>query len=114
MTVLAIGLDAAEGSVVRPPAAAGELPEIASLIRSGAWRSVSANEIAGSGGLWPTFLTGSGAAEHGVYGEWVWDSRQMAMRRPSQAGLVPSDSRWSGPLGLLGVPGGWRPGRREG
>jgi predicted AlkP superfamily phosphohydrolase/phosphomutase len=112
--VLAIGLDAAEGSLIRRLADAGELPEIAALIRAGLWSTLRASELAGSGGIWPTFVSGRPAPEHGVYGEWVWDPRQMAMRRPRLERLVPLHKTHDAPVGMFGVPAAWPSGREDG
>ncbi len=104
MTVLAIGLDAAEGSLIRRLAAEGELPRIAELIRDGAWSPIRADQAGGSGGIWPTFVSDRLPAEHGIYGEWVWDPTQMAVGRPPLGELTAVGDRWPGPLGLFGVP----------
>src|SRR4051812_23374636 len=114
VTVLAICLDAAEAGLVRRLADAGELPEIASLIRAGTWSTIPADVASGSGGLWPTFLSGRPASEHGVYGEWAWDPHEMRMRRPEIAALARLDRGFDETLGMFGVPTAWPTGRTAG
>ena len=65
--LIAIGMDAAPGTLVRRWAAEGELPVIAELLRTGA----SAHLRSPAGHLpesvWPTLLTGTGPGTHGFY-----------------------------------------------
>lgn len=81
--VLAIGLDAAEATLVRRMIDGGELPALRSLLDRGAWNSVSSPGQYSSGAVWPTFYSGRPASDHGLYARWNWDPAQM---RPTYTG----------------------------
>src|SRR6266566_8233515 len=72
--LLAIGIDAAEGSFVRRLIEEGELPALSSLLgdHRSRWLSVRSPAHIGSGAVWPTFMTGDEASSHGIYSEWSW------------------------------------------
>lgn len=78
--VLAIGLDAAEPTVIERMIKDGELPVLSALLDNGTWSSVESPAKYGSGVVWPTFFTGTDASEHGQYTHWAWDSSAMALR----------------------------------
>jgi hypothetical protein len=87
--VLAIGLDAAEPSLVRRLVRAGRLPHLARLGAAGAWGAVRSPAPLGSGAVWPTFLSGTPPEVHGIHGEWLWDPAGLRVVRPAPEGLVP-------------------------
>src|SRR5215813_7958809 len=62
-----LGMDAASSPLIRKWAAAGELPAIASLIKSGFSASVATPLGVLEGGIWPTFLTSMSPARHGMF-----------------------------------------------
>ena len=62
-----IGMDAASSPLIRKWAAAGELPAIASLIKSGFSATVATPLGVLEGGIWPTFLTSMSPARHGMF-----------------------------------------------
>jgi predicted AlkP superfamily phosphohydrolase/phosphomutase len=76
-----IGLDAAELSFVREHAAS--LPVLARLLTgpgtSAKPLASTASRLAGS--VWPTFYTGAGPGEHGIYHHLQWDAAAMRLRR---------------------------------
>ena len=65
--LLAIGFDAAAGTLVRRWAEAGELPVMANLIGTGASARLSSLVDLLPESAWPTLLTGCEPATHGVY-----------------------------------------------
>lgn len=87
--VLAVGVDAAEPSLVRRMIEDGELPAMKRLLERGAWMSVESPAEIGSGAVWPTFVTGKEAREHGIYGEWCWQAETMSLARFSGRSLKP-------------------------
>ena len=87
--VLAIGIDAAEPTLVRQWIARGELPELRALLESGGWGEVRSPAHIGSGAVWPTFMTGTGPEEHGVYSVLPWDPGTMALVRLTTDRLRP-------------------------
>lgn len=78
--VLAIGLDAAEPTLLERMIADGELPTLAKLLAGGTWSRVTSPAGYGSGTVWPTFFTGTDAAEHGQYTHWGWDPATMSLQ----------------------------------
>ncbi|HEX8844404.1 MAG TPA: alkaline phosphatase family protein [Pyrinomonadaceae bacterium] len=106
--VLAIGIDAAEPSLARRLIDRGEMPALKRLEERGAWKRVESPAHVGSGAVWPTFITGKDAREHGVYGEWCWQPRTMGIERYSGHGLTPfwkSLAREEGmTVGIFDVP----------
>ena len=87
--VLAIGIDAAESTVVRKLIEQNELPTLKSLLAGGKWLEVRSPSPIGSGAVWPTFLTGSEPAAHGIYSEWKWLPETMNLRRYEGHHLTP-------------------------
>lgn len=88
-TTLAIGIDAADGRLVRRLAGEGHLPSLARLAAHGRWGTVTSPAPLGSGAVWPTFTTGLPPEAHGLYGEYAWDASAMRLRRPSFDQLDP-------------------------
>jgi predicted AlkP superfamily phosphohydrolase/phosphomutase len=80
-SVLAIGIDAAESTLVRRMIDQNELPAIGSLLAGGKWLEVRSPSSIGSGTVWPTFLTGEEPGVHGIYSEWKWLPATMNLRR---------------------------------
>ena len=64
--VVAIGIDAAESTLVRRLVERGDLPVLQSLAAGGVWGPVTSPASISSGALWPSFLTGRPPAEHGL------------------------------------------------
>lgn len=103
--VVAIGIDAAEPTLVRRLVERGDLPVLQSLTAGGVWGPVISAPI-GSGAVWPTLLTGRPPAEHGLYGEWLWRPDAMGLARTSWDHLQPfwlTDESW-GRTVILDVP----------
>lgn len=103
--ILAIGIDAAEATVVRRLIEQGELPSLRSLLGDnarGRWFSVRSPAHIGSGAVWPTFITGDEPTSHGVYSEWIWRPHTMSLSRYHGRHLTPF---WK-PLAQQGIPVG--------
>ena len=77
--VLAIGLDAAQPSLLQAMLADGELPTLQELREEGSWSRVESRAEYGSGVVWPTFFTGTDPTEHGQYTHWGWDPSAMSL-----------------------------------
>lgn len=88
-TVLAIGIDAAESTLVRRLLEQNELPALRSLLGEGKWLDLCSPALIGSGTVWPTFLTGEEPTAHGIYSEWKWLPEKMNLRRYEGRHLVP-------------------------
>ena len=87
--VLAIGIDAAESTLVREMIDRGELPALSALLATGKWLEVRSPSTIGSGTVWPTFLTGEDPTAHGIYSEWKWLPETMSLRRYEGHHLTP-------------------------
>jgi predicted AlkP superfamily phosphohydrolase/phosphomutase len=105
--LLAIGIDAAEGTLVRALIERGEMPALESLLAQGQWLRVRSTAHIGSATVWPTFVTGQDPAVHGVYSEWGWRPDTMSLERYHGRHLTPF---WKGliereiPVGVFDVP----------
>jgi predicted AlkP superfamily phosphohydrolase/phosphomutase len=87
--VLAIGIDAAEGPLVKQLIDQGEMPALKSLLADGEWLRVQSPAHIGSGAVWPTFITGDEPVRHGVYSEWSWRPETMSLSRYHGRRLTP-------------------------
>jgi predicted AlkP superfamily phosphohydrolase/phosphomutase len=85
--VLAIGIDAAEPSLVR--AELDSLPNLARILNGGTWSRVVSPAHIGSGTVWPTFFTASDPEQHGVHSEWSWHADSMTLRWHDDGALEP-------------------------
>jgi predicted AlkP superfamily phosphohydrolase/phosphomutase len=88
-SVLAIGIDAAEATLVQHMIEQHELPALGSLLAEGKWLEVRSPAPIGSGAVWPTFLTGEEPTAHGIYSEWKWLPETMSLRRYEGHHLTP-------------------------
>ncbi len=105
--VLAIGIDAAESTLVREMIEQDELPSLKSLLAEGRWLEVQSPSPIGSGAVWPTFLTGEEPAAHGIYSEWKWLPDTMNLRRYEGHHLTPFWKAWAEQgvsVGVFDVP----------
>ncbi len=87
--VVAIGLDAAAPEWIRRLIDRGSMPNLAALLSQGRWLEIESGADIGSGAVWPTFITGTDAAIHGIYGEWVWQPSTMDITRYRGSELDP-------------------------
>ena len=105
--VLAIGLDAAEPTLIRELIEQGEMPALKALLEQGKWLRVESPASVGSGSVWPTFITGEDPSLHGVYGEWCWRPATMSLERYRGDDLIPFWKRLVDnglTVGILDVP----------
>ena len=105
--VLAIGIDAAESTLVRQMIEQNELPALASVLADGKWLEVRSPSLIGSGCVWPTFLTGEEPTVHGIYSEWKWLPKTMSLRRYEGHQLTPfwkSLAQQEVSIGVFDVP----------
>jgi predicted AlkP superfamily phosphohydrolase/phosphomutase len=87
--VLAIGLDAAEASLVRQLIDQQKLPALSSLLETGRWLNIKSPAEIGSGTVWPTLMSGTNPGTHGVYSEWSWRPEAMELTRFDGATITP-------------------------
>jgi predicted AlkP superfamily phosphohydrolase/phosphomutase len=87
--VLAIGIDAAEPSLIRSHVEAGDMPVLRRLLEEGTWSSVVSPAPIGSGTVWPTFFTGAEPASHGIHSDWCWRPEEMSLVRYDDSRLTP-------------------------
>ena len=107
LRVLAIGIDAAEPTLIRKLIDEGELPSLRGLLTRGVWGEVRSPADIGSGAVWPTFMTGTGPLDHGIYSVLPWDSHAMSLVRLSTDHLTPfwaALSQEGHAVGILDVP----------
>ena len=105
--VLAIGIDAAESTLVRQLIQQNELPALKSLLANGQWLRVQSPAHIGSGAVWPTFMTGTEPTTHGVYSEWSWQPETMSLNRYNGNHLTPfwkSLTQQKVRIGIFDVP----------
>ena len=88
-SVLAIGIDAAESTLVRQLIEQNEMPALKALLDGGQWFRVQSPAPIGSGTVWPTFITGVEPTTHGVYSEWSWQPGVMGLSRYHGRQLTP-------------------------
>ena len=74
---IAIGIDAAEPTLVQAQIEFGALPVLGRLAGEGDWCRVKSPSDIGSGCVWPTFLTGTPALHHGIYSHQPWYADRM-------------------------------------
>lgn len=105
--VLAIGIDAAESTLVRKLIDESEMPALKALLDDGQWLRVHSPAPIGSGTVWPTFITGAEPTTHGMYSEWIWKPDVMSLSRyhgrhlrPFWKEQIPADLR----IGIFDVP----------
>jgi len=75
--VLAIALDSAEPSLVERWMGDGILPNLRRLVSNGAYGRLDSPAGWLAGSPWPTFYTGTGPAEHGLYESTQWNAGRM-------------------------------------
>jgi len=106
-SVLAVGIDAAESTVVRQMIEHDEMPALRSLLAEGQWLVVRSPAPIGSGAVWPTFLTGEDPTVHGIYSEWKWLPETMSLGRYEGRHLTPfwqSLAQQGVSIGVFDVP----------
>lgn len=98
--VLAIGIDAAEISLVENWMDEGCLPTLHKLRQEGAYGPLASSAEWLVGSPWPSFYTSTPPNEHGMYHYLIWRPEKMVTERPSMA-WMPLKPFWRD-LGTLG------------
>jgi predicted AlkP superfamily phosphohydrolase/phosphomutase len=65
--VLIVGLDGATLDLIEPWAAAGDLPNLARLMRAGAWGRLRSTNPPATFPAWTSLMTGVNPGKHGIY-----------------------------------------------
>lgn len=108
--LLVIGIDAASGSLVRAWAATGILPNLAGLMRRGRTATVRGVDGFFTGGTWPSLLTGTSPARHGIHYLVQLVSGTYEYARPHEAEYIRAPMFWEAlskagkRLAILDVP----------
>jgi predicted AlkP superfamily phosphohydrolase/phosphomutase len=108
--LLVIGLDAANGSLVRTWASQGLLPNLAALMQRGRTATLRGVDGFFTGSTWPSLLTGTGPARHGIHylAQLVPGTYEFA--RPHEAEYIRAPMFWESlshagrRLAILDVP----------
>jgi predicted AlkP superfamily phosphohydrolase/phosphomutase len=90
-----IGIDAASSALVRKWAAAGDLPTIAGLLRSGFSAPIATPLGVLEGGIWPSFLTSSSPASHGMFSHLKLKPRTYDLEVGMYANRLPVPPFWA-------------------
>ncbi|MGB0911828.1 MAG: alkaline phosphatase family protein, partial [Nitrospirales bacterium] len=64
--VIVIGLEAAEPTLIEQWAHEGQLPTLQRLMKQGSWRHLQSTTEISSGATWPSLITGTNPAKHGM------------------------------------------------
>ncbi len=97
--VLIVGFDGATFDVIRPLVEAGRLPNLARLMREGAWGTLQSTVPPISPTAWTTFATGKNPGRHGVFDfrqlseGYAWQARPMQHRHKTIWGLLSEADR---------------------
>jgi predicted AlkP superfamily phosphohydrolase/phosphomutase len=90
-----IGIDAASSALVREWAAAGDLPTIAGLLKSGFSATIATPLGVLEGGIWPTFLTSTSPASHGMFSYVKLKPRTYSLDAAMYADRLPVPPFWA-------------------
>lgn len=93
--VVVVGLDGATLDLIRPWAAAGHLPNLATLMDEGAWGPLRTVIPPITGPAWTSFATGQNPAKHGLY--------DFLSRRPNSYDLISANASWRRSPSLWGL-----------
>lgn len=93
--LILIAIDAADCSLVREWASQGHLPTFASLLDSGVVIPVATPLAVLEGGIWPTLLTSSSPATHGMYSFQAMKAGSYDVEIGMRADRLPRPPFWS-------------------
>jgi predicted AlkP superfamily phosphohydrolase/phosphomutase len=112
--LLILGLDGATLDLVEPWAADGTLPNLARLLREGAWGRLASTVPAATLPSWTTFMTGVNPGRHGVFdftrrdpGAYRVRFVNATFRKARTVWRLLSDAERR--IGVLGLPGTYPP-----
>lgn len=91
MRVLLIGLDSADADLIERWCEAGDLPNLASLRREGAWGRLGTTADILHVSAWPTLYTGASPGRHGMYHAYQVRAGEQGVHRarPEDCALPP-------------------------
>jgi predicted AlkP superfamily phosphohydrolase/phosphomutase len=90
-----IGIDAADGRLLQRLAAEGHLPNFARLLASGLTTPITTPLAVLEGGVWPTLLTSSSVATHGMTSFQAMKPGTYEIYNPMRADCLPSPPFWT-------------------
>jgi len=112
--LLIVGLDGATFDLIEPWAAAGELPNLARLMRDGAWGRLRSTVPPVTFPAWTSFMTGVNPGQHGVFdftrripGAYQVEFVNATHRRRPTLWCLLSDAGLR--VGVMGVPATYPP-----
>ncbi|HYO46238.1 MAG TPA: hypothetical protein VEY33_06065, partial [Gemmatimonadota bacterium] len=65
--LLIVGLEAADGGLLRRLVAEGQLPTLSSILDRGSWGTLAGPEMVSEHGVWVSLLSGVSRGKHGYY-----------------------------------------------
>jgi predicted AlkP superfamily phosphohydrolase/phosphomutase len=92
--ILMLGIDALPPELVDRWCSDGTLPNMAAIRGRARCGRVSSGAAVFPGSVWPTFVTGSDVAHHGVYHAVQWDPAAMRIRTPTREGWLEVRPFW--------------------
>lgn len=99
--LLVIGLDAANGRLIRQWARQGQLPNFAALMERGRTATLQGVDGFFTGSTWPSLLTGTNPATHGIHYLVQIEPGTYSFTRPHEAEYIRAPSFWK-PLSEAG------------
>jgi predicted AlkP superfamily phosphohydrolase/phosphomutase len=87
-SVLMLGLDAADATIIERLTQSGDLPNLQRLRADGLYGRLGSPAGLYAGGVWPTFYTGRDVPGHGVYHSKLWRAERMRVEVASDAWLA--------------------------
>ncbi|HTU01803.1 MAG TPA: alkaline phosphatase family protein, partial [Candidatus Sulfotelmatobacter sp.] len=93
--LLVLGLDAADRDLVRGWAEDGDLPCLAKLLESGVTIPVSTPPAVLEGAVWPTLITGSSPASHGMFATLKIKPGTYEVEEAMRADRLPTPPFWA-------------------
>ena len=93
--LVVIAIDSADSSLVREWASQGHLPTLAGLLESGVVIPIATPIAVLEGGIWPTLLTSSSPATHGMYSFQAVKAGSYDVEIGMSADRLPTPPFWS-------------------
>ena len=93
--LVVIGVDAADAELVQKWARAGDLPTFASLLETGLVTPIATPVAVLEGGIWPTLLTSSSPATHGMFSFQALKPGTYAIENGMHADRLPVPPFWA-------------------
>lgn len=112
--VAVFGLDGATFSIIRPAVEQGALPNLGTLLRSGAYGELESTIPPITAAAWTTFQTGVNPGEHGAF-DWLVREPGSYRLRPISAAMIQQPRLWDyielqgGKVGVVGLPVSYPP-----